>query len=72
MAQNNEGIASRIYALLQSILEDGTMIPKMYHPVIENLIKSYLKKANDEQLKKVIEKLRDELIPWVLNGNGKS
>ena len=65
-------IAERIYSLLQTLLEDGTMIPKMYHPIIENLIKSYLKKANDAQLKKVIEKLRDELIPWVLNGDGKS
>ena len=71
MAENN-GIASRIYALLQSILEDGTMIPKMYHPIIDNLIKSYLKRANEAQLKKVIEKLRDELIPWVLDGNSKS
>ena len=70
MAENSHPIAERIYALLGTILEDGTMIPKMYHPIIENLIKTYLKKATEKQLQTVIENLRDKLIPSILTGEG--
>lgn len=60
-------IGERLFSLLQTILEDGTAIPAMYHPIIESLVKNYLKKASEKQLREVIEKLRNELIPWILD-----
>jgi len=63
------GIADRLFRLLKSILEDGTVIPQMYHSIILNLVKPYLKKASDSELKEMILKLRDEIIPWVIYGD---
>lgn len=67
IAERPATIGARLFALLQSILEDGTAIPAMYHPIVESLVKNYLKKADDSQLREVIVKLRDELIPWILD-----
>ncbi len=61
-----DSIAARLYALLNSVLEDGTFIPKMYHPVIMNLIKPFLKNTTESELRDQIIKLRDEIIPFVL------
>lgn len=58
--------ASRLYALLNSVLEDGTFIPKMYHPVIMNLVKPFLKNTSESDLREQIIKLRDEIIPFIL------
>jgi hypothetical protein len=67
--QITPGIADRLYKLLTSILEDGTVIPAMYHKVILNLVKPFLLKSSDSDLESLISRLRDELIPWILYGD---
>lgn len=62
-------IADRLFKLLSAILADGSTVPAMYHPVILNMVKPYLKKTDDSQLRAMIEKLRDEIIPWILDGD---
>jgi len=63
------GIANRLFQLLSSILADGATIPAMYHPIILNLVKPYLKKTSDSDLSEMILKLKDEIIPWILYGD---
>lgn len=63
----NESIANRLYQLLSTILKDNSVIPSMYHSIILNLVRPYLQKANDSELSEMILKLRDEVIPWILN-----
>lgn len=59
-------IAARLYALLNSVLEDGTLIPKMYHPVVMNLVKPFLKNTSESDLREQILKLKNEIIPFIL------
>lgn len=63
----NESIAERLYKLLSTILKDNSVIPAMYHSIILNLVRPYLQKASDSELREMIQKLRDEIIPWILN-----
>jgi len=63
----NESIANRLYQLLSTILKDNSVIPAMYHSIILNLVRPYLQKASDSELSEMILKLRDEIIPWILN-----
>lgn len=63
----NESIANRLYQLLSTILKDNSVIPAMYHSIILNLVRPYLQKASDSDLSEMILKLRDEIIPWILN-----
>ena len=65
---NDKPIASRLYGLLSGFLEEGTMIPAMYHKVILNFVKPYLQKTSESDLRIQIEKIRDEIIPFLLNG----
>lgn len=65
---NENGIANRIYGLLAGFLEEGVMIPKMYHPVILNFVKPYLQKTSESELATQLEKIRDEIIPFLLTG----
>ncbi len=63
----NESIANRLYQLLSTILKDNSVIPAMYHSIILNLVRPYLQKASDSELREMILKLKDEIIPWILN-----
>lgn len=63
-------IAARLYALLNSVLEDGTLIPKMYHPVVMNLVKPFLKNTSESDLREQILKLKNEIIPFILGEDG--
>lgn len=65
---NDKPIASRLYGLLSGFLAEGTMIPAMYHKVILNFVKPYLQKTSESDLQTQIEKIRDEIIPFLLNG----
>jgi hypothetical protein len=60
-------IAARLYGLMTVVLESGS-IPKIYHKIIVELVKGFLKRSNEAELKKSIEELRDKYIPWVLDG----
>jgi hypothetical protein len=64
----DDGIASRLFGLLSGFMQEGVMIPKMYHPVILNFVKPYLQKTSNAELKEQIEKIRDEIIPFLLTG----
>lgn len=59
-------INARLFALLNSVLKDGTFIPAMYHPVILNLVKPFLRNTSESDLRDQIVKLRDEIIPFIL------
>lgn len=61
-------VADRLYGLLVGFLQQGTMIPTMYHGVILNFVKPYLLKTSESELKEQIEKIRDEIIPFLLDG----
>ena len=65
-------IANRLYQLLSTILKDSSVIPSMYHGVILNLVRPYLQKASESELSEMILKLRDEIIPWILNDQNPS
>lgn len=62
-------IGKRLLALLAEILDSGSVIPSMYHGVILGMVKPYLQKTDDSTLRTMIERLRDEIIPWILDGN---
>lgn len=66
--ESTHEIGSRLFGLLTAFLESGTMIPPMYHGVILNFVKPYLQKTNDSELRIQIEKIRDEIIPFLLTG----
>jgi hypothetical protein len=65
---NEKPIANRLYGLLSGFLEEGTMIPTMYHKVILNFVKPYLQKTPESDIRIQIEKIRDEIIPFLLDG----
>lgn len=65
---NNNPVATRLYGLLSGFLSESSMIPAMYHKVILNFVKPYLQKTSDSELRVQIEKIRDEIIPFLLNG----
>lgn len=65
----HESIANRLYQLLSTILKDNSVIPAMYHSIILNLVRPYLQKASDSELREMVLKLRDEIIPWILGEN---
>jgi hypothetical protein len=67
--KENLSIQDRLYTLLKSVLNDGVLIPSMYHPVIMNLVKGFLKRTSPDDLRKQILFLRDNVIPWVLGEN---
>jgi hypothetical protein len=62
------GVKTRILSLVDVLLEDSSLIPKVYQGVISNLIKGQLKKTNDAQLMDVLLKLENEIIPFIKNG----
>jgi hypothetical protein len=59
-------IAERLFFLLQAMLKESDSIPSMYHGVVVNLVKPYLRKAKEDELRNVIINIRDNVIPWIL------
>lgn len=59
-------IKSRLLALLKTVLEDSR-VNRAYHPVIMNLVNGFLAKTGDAEIREGILKMRDEIIPWILN-----
>ncbi len=66
IADKKQTIAERLFILLQKMLNESDSIPSMYHGVVLNLVKPYLKKASESDLKKVVIDIRDNVIPWIL------
>lgn len=61
-------VKDRLYVLMEMLLDEGTMIPKAYIPIIKNVVKGFLKSADEENLKTQIKELSSKYIPWLLNG----
>jgi len=47
-------------------MNESDAIPKTFKPVARNLVEGYLKKADPEQIREIITRVRDEVIPWIL------
>jgi hypothetical protein len=66
---NEKEILDRIYKLFKTFLNDNTLVPKKFHPVVDNLVREYLRKADPAGVRSAVEKMRDEIIPWLLSEN---
>jgi hypothetical protein len=61
-------IASRILAMTKTLLKDSE-VPAVYHQIIINMVIGYLKKSNEEELKKTIAFMQNEILPYILTGD---
>ena len=61
------GIKDRLLSLFDQLMEDTDIIPAAFKKVANNLVRSYLVKADPDSLRGVIENIRDQVIPWLLN-----
>jgi len=59
-------VKERLFILMEMLLDEGTMIPRAYVPIIKNVVKGFLKSADEENLKTQIKSLASEYIPWLL------
>ncbi len=58
-------IRARLSALFEALLQDSR-IGKAFQPVILNLGRSFISSATDQELREGIVKVRDEIIPFLL------
>ena len=65
-------IAERLFSLLQIILRDNKTIPGMYHPIIINMVKPYLRETSESDLRTMILYVRDQVIPFILGETDES
>jgi hypothetical protein len=63
------GLKGRLLALAETLLDDNDTIPAPYRPIVKNLMRNYLKKADPAQVAELLVKVRDEVIPFVLTGD---
>ena len=61
-------IKVRMLALADTLLDDNDPIPAAFLPVVKKLLHNYLDKATDDQIKAMLEKGRDQIIPFLLTG----
>lgn len=66
LEKSTHSIANGLLALLNVVLSEGIEIPKMYHPIIQKMVADFLKRTSEDDLRKIIVQLRDEIIPAVL------
>jgi len=59
-------IKDRLFVLMETLLNDGTLIPKTYHPIIKNLVRGFLARADETQLRQQIKEMSETYIPWLL------
>lgn len=59
-------LKEKLTGLVNSLLDDSA-IPAMYRPVIKNLVGSYLKNANDDEVRVLLAQLKDQILPWLLS-----
>lgn len=60
-------IKERLFAVFSQMMRESDILPKALRPVIEGLVKGYLQKATDEDIRKIILQIRKEFIPWLLD-----
>ena len=61
------GIKDRLLSLFDQLMTDTDIIPAAFKKVANNLVRSYLEKADPASLRGVVENIRDQVIPWLLN-----
>ena len=66
---NESTPATRLYVLFEKILKDSSFVPAMYHPIVINVVKGFLKSTDESELLKQIFYLRDEIIPFIIGEN---
>lgn len=66
---NDEQVLARIKSLFNSIMEESDQIPAAFRPVAKNLVNNFLKRTQPSQVRAIIERVRDEIIPWILHGD---
>lgn len=59
-------IIRRLRTLFESLMNESSVIPAAFKPMARNLVENYLKKANPAEVRAIIERVRDEVIPWIL------
>jgi hypothetical protein len=59
-------IIKRLRALFESLMNESDAIPATFKPVARNLVEGYIKKADPAQIREIILRVRDEIIPWIL------
>lgn len=59
-------ILQKLESLFNEILKDADVIPAMLRPTVTNLVKGYLAKADPRQVRAIVQKIKDEVLPWLL------
>ena len=59
-------IRKRLRALFESLMSESDIIPAAFKPVARKMIEGYLEKSDPEQVRSIIIRIRDEIIPWIL------
>jgi hypothetical protein len=65
VAEPAHNLRDRLLALFEALLQDSR-IGAAFRPVILNMGRSFLTQASDAELREGIEKVRDEMIPFLL------
>lgn len=58
-------IKDKLQSVLGALLS-SSRIPKIYAPVIKQLIENFMKDISESEVRTYIIQLRDEFIPWLL------
>ena len=59
-------IIDKLESLFNEILKDSDFIPAMLRPTVTNLVKGYLAKADPTQVREIIKRIDEEILPWLL------
>ncbi len=62
-----QSIKERLYLVVKQMMKETSVLPPALTPVIDNLIKGYMSKASDTDIKNIVIQLRDVFIPWLLS-----
>jgi len=66
LATTEAPIIKRLRALFEQLMNEGDVIPAAFKPVAKNLVEGYIRKADPDQIKNIVIRIRDEIIPWIL------
>jgi hypothetical protein len=59
-------ILQKLESLFNEILKDADVIPAILRPTVVNLVKGYLVKADPKQVRAIVQRIKDEVLPWLL------
>lgn len=64
---DGDNIIKRIESLFNTMMADADFIPSAMRPLVMSLVKNYLGRAKQDDIRLIILSVRDEIIPWLLN-----